>query len=185
MGFRRFKSRDTLIAVIKSIVYALALGASVGAVFFVLTKRLIVPISSLWSIAIGGGCAVLAFVCLFFILRSGNKQVARRLDDEFCLGERVTTMLELESVGGPMAELQREDTETRLAAIPTSSYKTRRVWAMIVAAVVSVASETSVGAIVSVILVASVGVLGRAAVRQPHKINTKMTDIRTIIRFFI
>ena len=139
MGFRRFKSRDTLIAVIKSIVYALALGITVGAVFFVLTKRLIVPISSLWSIAIGGGCAVLAFVCLFFILRSGNKQVARRLDDEFCLGERVTTMLELESVGGPMAELQREDTETRLAAIPTSSYKTRRVWAMIVAAVVSVA----------------------------------------------
>ena len=138
MGFKRFSSHDRLIGLMKALVYSLAFGIIVGAVIFILVKRLVLPFDAIFSLPIGLGAGVIAFVPLFFILRPSDKKVAKRLDDEFSLDERVTTMLELREVGGPMAELQREDTEARLAEIPTRNYRTKRVWAMIVAAALSV-----------------------------------------------
>lgn len=138
MSFTRFKKKATTDAFLKSLIFALAVGITVGAVFLVLLKRNVIPLDPLFSLLFGFLAALISFGILFFIYRPSDKKVARRLDDEFLLDERVLTMLELTDSDSPIAELQREDTERLLSSIPTNSLKFGRIWALIVAMAISV-----------------------------------------------
>ena len=143
VSFLRFKKRAVLNAFIKSLCFALAIGISTGAVFFILIKREVIALDFWFSLLFGFSASALSFLLLFLILRPRNKRFARRLDDEFSLDERVVTMLELDGTDNPIAELQREDTERRLSGIPTSSLRFGRVWVMIVCAIISLALLTT------------------------------------------
>ncbi len=87
-----------------------------GAIWLILK---LVGIKIHWAIYIAVGVAVAAGVAalLFFLTRPTDKAIAKKLDDEYGLKQKVQTMLEYDGVEGDMLELQRADAAQTLAAI--------------------------------------------------------------------
>ncbi len=149
--FSRFYRRSVLYAVIKSIAFSLSLGLACASVLVILVKRGVpvfefLPLqdflgdSAPYIAAILSGVllSILGFVSIFFLLKPSRKGVARRMDDELGLEERVQTMLEFSSSGSGVARLQREDTRRMLSSIPTGKIGFGRIWVMIVVCFLSV-----------------------------------------------
>lgn len=119
-------------AALKSVAYALSAGLVTVGVLLLLIKRGLLEMQNAHAILIAVGATLLVGLPLFFILRPGERRVARRLDRELSLGERVETALEFADREGGIYDLQREDTEERLSAIPLKALKIRRATAAVV-----------------------------------------------------
>ncbi len=132
-GLKRFSKRLTVFALIKSGVYSLSLGVIVFATLLVLHKREAIPLAPWLSLLISVGVVGVTFGILFIIQRPTPKRTARIIDEEFSLGERAQTMLAYSGKEGAMLEMQRIDTEGRIAAIPDKALRFKRMWASIVA----------------------------------------------------
>ncbi len=140
-GFRRFKSQILLNGWIKCALCALAAAAaSVGGVMlgFKLSEA---TLGWYWYLAIGVGAAALGFGAVYLFSLHGDVRIAKRLDGDMALGERVQTMVEYRDEQGGMIELQREDAEARLSALSgnESKYLFSGLLGFIIAAVLSVA----------------------------------------------
>ena len=131
LSFRKFLRRARLGAALKAVAYALSVGFGTAAVLLLLIKRAVLGMQSITAILIAVGAMLAVGIPLFFIMRPGVRRVAQRLDRELSLGERVETALEFADREGGIYELQREDTESRLSAIPLKALKIRRVAAAI------------------------------------------------------
>lgn len=72
-----------------------------------------------WAIYIAIAIAVAAGVAalLFFLTRPTDKSLAKSLDDDYALKQKVQTMVEYDGVEGDMLELQRADASATLAAL--------------------------------------------------------------------
>ena len=136
-SFLRFKKRIYLLAIVRSLMISLSVGFLALAVLLVLDKRGIwdmgVPIAVLISV---GALLLSLGLCLLIFIPS-EKRAASFLDRELSLGARVRTMLEFSEHTGGMYELQREDTESRLSAIPTGAVGFKRAWIFILVLAVS------------------------------------------------
>lgn len=80
----------------------------------------------LWYYILIGVLPALAVFCtLFFIFRPNSKKVARRLDEDYALEERVQTALQYSSQSGAVIELQRRNAEEILGSVTAAkgSYK--------------------------------------------------------------
>ena len=130
-NFSRFKSKSFLIRLIKSILIGLAVGALFAGVFLFLAKFEILKIKPILSLPIGLAAALLSGGGGYFLLRSTDKALARRLDEDFALQEKVQTMLAFQGENGAMYELQRKDTEQSLKQVSTNRLKFKRLWAYI------------------------------------------------------
>lgn len=67
---------------------------------------------------IGFGTAVLFGVALFLILRPTDRKIAKKLDREYDLHEKVQTMVAYREREGEVISVQREDASNRLASLP-------------------------------------------------------------------
>lgn len=73
------------------------------------------------------------------LLRMSDRRLARRMDDELSLNERVQTMLTFADSDECIPQLQRADTEARLAAIPTKQLAFSGLWLYILLPVLTAA----------------------------------------------
>ena len=107
-------------------------GVSGGAIFsgvaLILDKLELIDISHSLVIPIGAVAALIVFLPVFFVLWMSNKRLARKLDNEFKLDERVQTTLAFRDEKGEMYALQREDTEIALGKVKKRRLKAQRVW---------------------------------------------------------
>lgn len=138
-GFMKFKRRQTVSAIIKSVVFALSLGILTSSLIIVIQKIKYNAISPLLPILVGVGALLLGGGCLFAILYPYNKRLARRLDNELQLGERTQTMLQYAADTTEMAKIQRSDTDARLLALPKNALKERRIILHIIAPILAIA----------------------------------------------
>lgn len=129
LSFKKFLRRARCGAALKAVAYALSTGLITVGVLLLLIKRDLLSMQNTYAILIAVAATLIVGLSLFFILRPGEKRVARRLDRELSLGERVETALEFADREGGIYELQREDTEERLSAIPLKSFKIKRITA--------------------------------------------------------
>ena len=137
--FNRIKKRFLIEAIIKSAACALSAGLfAVGAVLLGL-KLGDSAINAGYYVLIGLGAAFAAGAPVFFLLRPSNVKIARRLDKEHGLNERVQTMVAFEGKEGSIYELQRKDASERLAALPKPKPDIKRLWHYAVIFVLSVA----------------------------------------------
>lgn len=76
------------------------------------------------------GLAALPIGAGLFLLfkRSSAMQFAKTLDNEFCLHEKVQTMIAFEHSGEEMVKIQREDTMQKLDAVARKNLRFRRPW---------------------------------------------------------
>lgn len=118
-NFSRFKKRFRIISVIVGAAAGICLGLLVvGAVLLALKLS---GTELHWAIylAIGLGTAALCGTGAYFIAMPSDRKIAKKLDRDFALGEKVQTMVEFSTVEEPskMVLLQREQTDEALGAV--------------------------------------------------------------------
>ena len=133
-NFLKFKKRAAQIRVLKSVLLGLSAGLLSGGIFLLLSRLAVISPVPIISLPIGAGVCLVVTLAVFFILGSSDKSLAKRLDKEFSLHERVQTMIEhSDEASSGVLQLQREDAEASLSKISTRSLKVKKLWIYITA----------------------------------------------------
>lgn len=137
--FKKFKRWSLLIRLLKSLLAALASGSLIGGTLHFLFKFEILPmpIYSAWIFA--AVAAVLAGACTYWILHINDRRLARQIDRDLGLQERVQTSLAFKDEESAIYELQRMDTEAALNSLPKKRLKVGRLWIYLVALLLGIA----------------------------------------------
>lgn len=142
-NFLKFKRRAGSIRIVKSVLAGVAAGLLSGGIFLLLSRLAIIDAVPIISLPIGIGVFLVVGAIVNLVLRVSDKTLARRLDEEFSLHERVQTMIEHSDTDTDMLRLQREDTETALSKIDVRKFKAKRIWIYIVASILGVCMLTT------------------------------------------
>lgn len=127
-SFKKIKQKCLLLAIIKSSLVGVAAAlAAVGGVLLGL-KLAETQINFLWYILIGVGVAAAVGGLLLLLLRPTDKKVAKRLDREYALSEKIQTMVEYADKDDDMVVLQRNDAEEKLQELPRRKVKLAKIW---------------------------------------------------------
>ena len=126
--FQRFRARANLIRILRAVLTGLGAGALLSGVLNLLARLELLPLSSGLPFLIGGGVALAVGVTLFLLVRTDDRSLARMLDSELSLDERVETMHQYKDGDSALLRLQREDAEAALSAIPTCRLRFKRLW---------------------------------------------------------
>lgn len=120
-NFEKLKRRFLINAIIVSAVCGVSAGVFSACAVLLVLKLCGISINAGYYVLMGIGCAAACGGALFLILRPDNKKVAKKLDEEYCLNERVQTMVECADREGEIITLQREDASERLSKLPPKS----------------------------------------------------------------
>ena len=142
-GFLNFKKKILKEHLTKCLILSISLGLIVFGVLFLLWKLKAISLP-IWSvIVIPIASIALSFCGPYFLLKPSDKKIAKRLDHELKLNEKVQTMVDYKDSDEFIACLQREDTENKLKAISLKALKFNLPIALIVLGVIGVASTTT------------------------------------------
>lgn len=119
---KKFRLKLYIEALLKCLLYALSIGLFTCAFFIFLTKMLIFKLNYSTCIFIGVGTFVLSFIILFIIYFPTEIKIAKRLDEDLNLKEKVKTMVYYKHSNEPMLVVQREHTNNIL-----SSYSAKNI----------------------------------------------------------
>lgn len=109
-SFNKFKKKIILEVLIKCLVFSFSLGLIAFSLPLLIIKIMKIQFNILYLVLIGLGVFILMFGFLFLLLKPNNKKVAKKIDKDLDLKEKVQTMIEFEHEEGMMIELQRENT---------------------------------------------------------------------------
>ena len=138
-SFLKIRRKRFLAAMIKSIVCGVAFGLVVVGVVLLALKLNAIYINIAYYVIIFLVVALLGFGLTYLIIKPTNKKVAKELDNDYVLHERVQTSLAFAGEEGSILELQREDTDEKLKAVPRRRLSFARMWQYCVIAVLAVA----------------------------------------------
>lgn len=137
-NFKKFKKKVWFDILIECLCYGLA--AALIAVDAVLLPLKLFGINLFWlfyvlialgGFALGGGIA-------FLFLRTNDEKIAKRLDSELKLAERVQTSYGYRGQKGEMYELQRSDASAALGAISVSALAFKHIAATVLCGIIAV-----------------------------------------------
>ena len=143
--FNKYKRQALVIRLVKSLLVGLAIGTLLVGVLLLLSKFEIWAIQPLYVYLIGIGACLLSGAGMYFLLRFNNRKLARHLDEEFVLKERVQTMVAFQQENGTLYDLQRKDTNATLEELSKSRKRLawKRIWIYIVSVCVGVGAFLS------------------------------------------
>lgn len=116
-NFNAIKKKYQVAAIIAAVVLGICCGVSITCVLAVVLKRCAVEL--FWAIYIPIALVTAAgFGWLWYIgLRPADKKLAKKLDRDYALGQKVQTMVEYEGAEGAMPYLQREQANEVLGEV--------------------------------------------------------------------
>ena len=120
--FKRFSRRIQLEYLIKAIIVSLSLGLISAGLPLLILKLLKIEIAAWIYVIIGLGVFILAMIG-FYLFKPNESKIARRIDRELKLNEKVMTMVEYQNEDGFMLDIQRDDANNRLKDLPTKSLR--------------------------------------------------------------
>lgn len=170
-NFSKFKKRIWLFIGIKCALAGLA--ASLAAVCAVLLPCRLCGVNLFWLIyagiavaffALGGGLA-------FLFLRTDDKKIAKLLDTELGLQERVITAYEYGGQQSVMLEMQRESARGALAGVSLSALPFKNVVATVLCAAVA-----ACGVVAVPVITACIPVRAESAEEEPDEPPRQITD---------
>ena len=127
-GFRKFKRKICIGAIIRAILFGLSLGAMTGAALWFVDKMTIVEPDFKRYLLVAAAVAGVSAVLMAIILIPTRKRLARRLDRSLALGEKVQTMVAFRGQEGAMLAMQRADTDRILQETPRRRVKGTCTW---------------------------------------------------------
>lgn len=135
--FKKFKLRHALAAILKSVAVGGAAGLCVAGILLLALKLSSVRFPAYGYALISVGAALLAGGVCFAILRPTDKRVAKYVDEEYMLHERVQTALEFKDKNGAVVNMQRSDAAGALDAVKPHKPTLKRAWQYPLAVVIA------------------------------------------------
>ena len=122
-GFRKFKRKLWIGAILRALLFGLSGGCITAAVLLLIDKQSMQEPSIPRYILFGSIVAAVGAIVMLLILLPTSKRVARKLDKSLALGEKAQTMLAFRHDTSEMAVMQREDTDRILSSTPRRKVK--------------------------------------------------------------
>lgn len=138
-SFTKLKKQYVQSAIIKSVICGLSFGLLVTGIVLLSLKLAKVEINPAFYVLICAGCALAAGGAAFWLLRPTDRKIAKKLDKEYGLNERIQTMVEFSQTEGDVVGLQREDAEVKLSSLPKKKPSFSKLWQYVAVPVVAVA----------------------------------------------
>lgn len=132
-GFVRFKKKYLIDALVKALLVGFTAAMLVVAAFLMVISFGKVDFEILYSVLIGITAGLLLGLGSFFIFKMNDKRLAKRLDKDLGLNEKVQTMHAFYGKEGEINELQRKDAEGILDASPTNIHHLLKGWIVFIA----------------------------------------------------
>ena len=109
-NFNKFKNKIVLEILLKCIVTGFSVGLIVFSIPLIYIKVKGIEFNVIYLVLIALAVMLVITGLGYLILRPNKIRIAKRLDKEFNMNQKVQTMVEYETEDGFMIELQREDT---------------------------------------------------------------------------
>lgn len=142
-NFKKIKTRHILSALLKGLVCGISAGLSVVGIALLTLKLCAIDFSPLYYALIGVGVALVVTLVLFLVFFPSDKRIAKKIDDDYALSERVQTALEYGDKKGTIVAMQRADAGERLQSLRARGIRISEIWqyalALILAAAIAVA----------------------------------------------
>lgn len=135
--FKRYKGRLLLTVILKSLLAGIGASFLVGGVLLLLLKLEVIG-NSVFPVLFGIISGVACLLILFLLLKGNDKRLARMLDSQLELKEKVQTMLVHKDSQGAIYELQRDDALSSLEKAKGKSIGLKGLWIYIVAFAIGV-----------------------------------------------
>lgn len=146
-GFISFKKKILKRHLIIDILLSISIFLIIFGILFLLTKLNTIKLNVIVDLIIGLICGITTFLISFFLFKPNDKKIAKMLDKQFSLNEKVQTMVELKDTDNFIANLQREDCENKLKEIPLKNLKFKVPVVLIILALCGVTSTVTAAAI--------------------------------------
>lgn len=140
-NFKRLKKKYFIEAIVKSSVTALGVALLAVGVSLLSVKLSANKIAWFFYLLIGVVSFGVAFATTYLIIKPYDKRVAKKLDNDYDLHEKVQTMVEFDGKDDEILVLQRKDAENRLGNLPKRKFTIgtlKRIWQYIVVAVLGI-----------------------------------------------
>ena len=123
LQFLKIKRKIRFETILKCSAVSLSLGILVSSILIIIYKSLGLEYNLLYFILIGLGVFIVFDIVLFLIFNPSDVKVAKRIDKQLNLKEKIHTMVEYEDKNGPLVGLQRKDAKDKLASISIKKFK--------------------------------------------------------------
>lgn len=138
-SFDNLKRKSLFAALIKSLAVGICCALLAVGVQALVIKLAALKIAWYYYLAVGAVFAAVGFCAAFLCVRPTDKRLAKKLDDEYALKEKVQTMVEFYDKEGDLLRLQRDDTDVALKTLHPKKFSFRKIWRYFVLGAVSVA----------------------------------------------
>ena len=135
--FGRYKCKALLLSILKALLAGAGVGLLVYGALLHLVKFEVVN-NSAFPVLFGALSGSLCFLILLLLLRISNKKLARTLDNQYKLKEKVQTMLVHKDTEGAIYKLQREDALDSLKKVKGATFGLKRLWIYIIVALLGI-----------------------------------------------
>lgn len=135
--FFKHKRRFLYKALIKSAICGVSVGLLAVGIVLLALKLNAITINAGYYVLICFGGALLCGAIVFLFFMPTDKYVAKKLDTEYDLGERVQTSLEFSQQGGVIVDLQRRDADDKMNNLPRLKPRFARIWQYCLIAVIA------------------------------------------------
>lgn len=134
-NFKKLKNKYLKLALVKSAIVGVFSALFVVGVVLLGIKLSALRIAPYYYAIIGIGTCAIAFGVTFLLTRHSDKSLSKKLDSEYGLNEKVQTMVEYANQESDIINIQRADTEEKLANLPKKKISFAKIWQYVVVAV--------------------------------------------------
>lgn len=117
-NFEKLKKRAVIASLLKSFTVGVSAGLLAVGIVLLALKLGSVDINAWYYVLIAVGTAIIGGGAFLAMIFPTERKFAKTLDKSFSLDERIQTMVAFKNDGGAVAELQRADADSCLAALP-------------------------------------------------------------------
>lgn len=114
-NFKKFKAKLMREFYLKISLISLAGGLTTSGLIILFTRMFEAKFPFYYSIIIGAVVLVGLFLTLFFLKKPNDEKIAERIDKDFKMEEKVTSMVAFQNENGFLYQKQREDAKTQLS----------------------------------------------------------------------
>lgn len=136
---QKFKKKILYELIIKSVAFGLSVGIIISATVLIVCKKSGIELLPIYYILMGLGSAAIISLGIFFLFKPNNTQLAKRLDAQLDLKQKIETMVEFENDDSLMVKLQRENAQEILEKTPVKHLKMRFHWSIFLVPVIALA----------------------------------------------
>ncbi len=139
--FAQIRKKTRLAALITAVIFGVGIGVTALSAVMIAFKLLATDIPII-SYILCAAIATVTFAVAYFSTRPSDKRLAKRLDVEHSLDEKVRTMVEFKGSDDAFVLLQREDADEKLGTLKIKFWRKSQIVAIILVAVISVGAFT-------------------------------------------